>query len=135
MSQGIAQVIFPMDVVKLGMVIAYAMYQSHWQSTCSLAPWLFNLWKIMLGELGLKFLTQACCPRLQLTNLLISFVLLAETGWNVYGLYLYFTRSEQCSEETELAFKVALGLYVASNFSAILLSLFRPAPPEKAHSS
>ena len=138
MSQAASQVLLPMDVVKLGMVIAYVVYQGSLEQDCPLVPWLANLWKMLLGELVLKFLTQSCCSKLTVAKVIISLVLFGETVWNIYGLYLFFTRQEVCKDETELAFKIAIGLYIASNVSAMLLGLFgpaQPAPAAKPHSS
>jgi len=129
-----SQVLAPTDVLKLGMVAAFYLTQGLGSDpNCLLSEWLLTLWKVLVFELICKFMIQACISRSSLASFLVSLVLLGETGWNIYGLYLFFKRPEpmRCSESTYQAFQIALGLYVASNLAAILLGCCRAAEPAK----
>jgi hypothetical protein len=127
------QVLAPSDVLKLAMVASFYFYPVAEESDCVLSYWLLMLWKVLMFELVYKLLVQVCVARAALASLLVSLVLFGETCWNMYGLYMFFKWREtmQCREETLLAFKIALGLYLASNVSAVLLSFCRGSEPAK----
>ena len=129
-----SQVLSPTDVLKLGMAAAFYVFQGlSVDSNCVLSEWLLNLWKMLVFEIMCKFLIQACDLRNVLTSIMLFFIQLGEAGWNLYGLYLFFQRPQpmRCTEETSLAFQIALGLYVASNVSAVLLGCCHAAEPPK----
>lgn len=129
-----SQVLAPPDVLKLGMVAAFYVTQGLGSDpNCQLSEWLLTLWKVLVFELICKFMIQACVARNSLTSFLVSLILIGETGWNIYGIYLFIKRPEpmRCSEETYQAFQIALGLYVVSNFAAMLLGCCRAAEPPK----
>lgn len=121
------QVLAPSDVLKLGMVVAFYSYQGAEEQDCVVSEWLLKLWIVLLFELVCKFLVQTCVTKPALASFLVSLVVFGETCWNMYGLYLFFRWREvmQCSEGTLLAFKIALGLFIACNVSAVLLTCCR----------
>jgi len=124
------QVLAPSDVLKLGMIVAFYNYQGPEEQGCVLSEWLLRLWMVLLFELVCKFLVQVCVAKPAVAAFLVSLVLFGETCWNVYGLYLFFRWREemQCSEGALLTFKIALGLFIASNVSAVLLVCCRAEP-------
>lgn len=127
------QVLAPSDVLKLAMVVTLYSYQIAEESDCVLSYWLQTLWKVLIFELVYKLLVQVCVSKAALASFLVSLVLFGETCWNMYGLYLFFKWRDvmQCREETLLAFKIALGLYIATNVSAVLLSCCQGSEPAK----
>lgn len=127
------QVIAPTDVLKLAMVAGFYLYGGLDDQSCALSWWLQTLWKVLIFELGYKLMIQACVTATVLASFLVYLVLICETCWNLYGLYLFFANQDsiRCRWETLLCFKIALGLYIASNISAVLLVLCRS--PEKPH--